>query len=241
MRNKEKNLTFMGHLHELRIRLIRIVIVLIVMVILAFTFHEEILEVLRYPAPDNITLQAIKLTEMFSTSMRISMIAGIIGAVPYITWELLMFVSPALTRREKKYIYIIFPWVILMFCAGVAFAYFYLIPRIIEFLLGWGADIVTIQPMFSDYVNIVTRLLLVSGLVFEFPVLTTFLSRIGLVNPNWLAGKRRAAILIAFILAALITPTPDPINQSIVAAVLIVLYEMSIWLSKLVYRKKDSV
>ena len=94
--------------------------------------------------------------------------------------------------------------------------------------------------MFSDYINIVTRMLLVSGLVFELPVLITFLARIGIVKPQWLASKWRGAVIISFVLAAIITPTPDPINQSIVAGVLIFLYGLSLLLTKLVYRKKNA-
>jgi len=238
MSDSENNLSILGHFSEMRKRLIRSVIVLVIMIIVAFVFWERLVEILLYPAPEGITLQAIKMTEMFSTTMRISLIAGVILAMPYLTYELLMFVSPALTRSEKKYVYIALPWIALMFIGGVVFAYFIMIPNITNFLLSWGADLVTPQPMFSDYVNIVTRMLLVSGLVFELPVLITFLARIGIVKPKWLASKWRGAIIISFILAAIITPTPDPINQSIVAGVLIFLYGLSLILSKLVYREK---
>jgi sec-independent protein translocase protein TatC len=239
MTDKEKNLSILGHFKELRIRLIRCTVVLIIAVIVAFIFNKQLIELLILPAPDDITLQAVKLTEMIGTSMRVSLFAGVILAVPYFTFELIMFVSPALTSREKKYVYIVLPWIALMFTGGVVFSYFILTPRMIAFLLKWGSDIVTIQPMLSDYINIVTRLLLVTGLVFELPVLTTFLSRIGIIKPRWLSSKRKHAIIISFVLAAIITPTIDPVNQTLVAAVLIILYEMSIWLSFLVYRKKS--
>ena len=238
MSNGEKNLSILGHFSEMRKRLIRSVIVLVIMIIVAFVFWERLADILLYPAPEGITLQAIRMTEMFSTTMRISLVAGIILAMPYLTYEFIMFVSPALTRSEKKYVFIILPWIALMFIGGVVFAYFVMIPNITSFLLSWGADLVTPQPMFSDYVNIVTRMLLVSGLVFELPVLITFLARIGIIKPQWLASKWRGAIIISFILAAIITPTPDPINQSIVAGVLIFLYGLSLLLSKLVYKKK---
>jgi len=240
MSDKEKHLSILGHFNELRMRLIRCTVVLIITVIIAFVFNKQLIEILIYPAPADITLQAVRLTEMLGTSMRVSLFAGIILAMPYFTFELIMFVSPALTGREKKYVYIVLPWIALMFAGGVAFSYFILTPRMIDFLLKWGSDIVTVQPMLSDYINIVTRLLLVTGLVFELPVLTTFLSRIGIIKPKWLSSKRKHAIIISFILAAIITPTIDPVNQCLVAAVLIILYEMSIWLSFLVYRKKKS-
>ncbi|MFC2020864.1 twin-arginine translocase subunit TatC [Chloroflexota bacterium] len=238
MSNEANKLSALGHIGELRKRLIRSVIVVAITVIFSFVFYPQIFDILLVPAPQDISLQAIKMTEMLGTTMRVALISGIILAMPYLTYELIMFVSPALTRREKKYVYLILPWIALMFAAGVAFAYFIIIPRITGFLIGWGSDIVSIQPMFSDYINIVTRLLLVVGLVFEMPVVTTFLARIGVIKPNWLADRRKPAIVIAFILAAIITPTIDPINQSLIAIPLVALYEMSIWLAKLVYKRK---
>jgi sec-independent protein translocase protein TatC len=240
MSDIENNLSILGHFAEMRKRLIRSIVVLVIMIIVAFVFWERLVEILLYPAPEGVTLQAIRMTEMFATTMRISLIAGVILAMPYLTYELLMFVSPALTRSEKKYVYLALPWIALMFIGGVVFAYFIMIPNITSFLLSWGADLVTPQPMFSDYINIVTRMLLVSGLIFELPIVITFLARIGVIKPQWLASKWRGAVIIAFILGAIITPTPDPINQSIVAGVLIFLYGLSLLLAKLVYRKRKS-
>ena len=240
MSDSEKNLSILGHFSEMRKRLIRSVIVLVITIIVAFVFWKDLVEILMYPAPEGITLQAVKMTEMFGTTMRICLVAGIILAMPYLTYELLMFVSPALTRSEKKYVYIVLPWIALMFIGGVVFAYFIMIPNITAFLLNWGADLITPQPMFSDYINIVTRMLLISGLIFELPVLITFLARIGIIRPQWLASKWRGAVIISFILAAIITPTPDPLNQSIVAGVLIFLYGLSLFLARLVYRKKST-
>ena len=110
----------------------------------------------------------------------------------------------------------------------------------IGFLLTFGSDIAVPQIRIGNYVSFVSRLLLVVGLVFEMPVLTTFLSRLGVLKPKWLADKRKAAIIIAFILAAIITPTIDPVNQSLVAIPLIALYEISIWLAKFVYKREPA-
>ena len=128
-----------------------------------------------------------------------------------------------------------------MFGAGVIFSYFILVPPATKFLLTWGSDIATPQIKIGNYISVVTRLLLAVGLVFELPVITTFLSRLGIITPKWLSDKRKLAIIFAFILAAIITPTFDPINQSLVAIPLIILYEMSIWLAKLVQRKQTHV
>ena len=130
------------------------------------------------------------------------------------------------------------PFVGGLFIAGMAFAYFVALPRAIEFLVGFGTDVVEIVPRIKDYINIVTRLLVATGLSFEMPVIIMVLARVGIASPNWLASKRKIWFVVAFILAAIITPTIDPITQTAIAGPLIVLYELSIWLARIVYRKK---
>jgi sec-independent protein translocase protein TatC len=181
--SSDRNLTILGHLAELRRRLIRGAIAVLITTVVSFIFYERILNILIAPAPVNIQLQAIEMTEMLSISMRIAIVCGIILASPYLTYELIMFVSPALTRKEKRYVYLVLPWIALMFAAGVAFSYFVLIPRMTFFLLTWGSNIVDVVPKIGSYINLVTRLLLAVGLVFEMPVLTTFLARIGVLKP----------------------------------------------------------
>ena len=240
MSNDERKLSVLGHLGELRQRLIRSVIAVVITSTLSFIFYRQIFDILIRPA-QGINLIFIEMTEMLGTIMRVCLVSGIILAMPYLTYQLIMFVSPALTRRERRYVYLILPWIALMFAAGVIFTYFILLPPAIRFLVTFGSDIATPQIRIENYISIVTRLLLVVGLIFEMPVLTTFLARLGVIKSKWLADKRKIAIIFAFILAAAITPTFDPINQSLVAIPLIVLYEMSIWLAKLVQRKETQV
>ncbi len=239
MSTDEKKLSVIGHLSELRKRLIRSIIVVALMSLLAFIFYEQIFNILIFPVKD-IDLIYIELTEMLGTIMRVSLVSGIIVSIPYLTYELIMFVSPALTRREKKYVYLILPWIALMFAGGVVFSYFIITPRMVTFLLTFGSDIATPQIKVGNYISIVTRLLLAVGLIFEMPVLTTFLARIGVLKPEWLSGKRKIAIVVSFILAAIITPTIDPINQCLVALPMVVLYEMCIWMAKLVYKRSPA-
>ena len=240
MSDDESKLSVLGHLGELRKRLFRSVIAVAVATALAFVFYEQLFEILTSRTPD-IDLIFIEMTEMIGTIMRVCLVSGIIVAMPYLVYEFIMFVSPALTRREKKYVYLVLPWIALLFAAGVTFAYFVLIPRITGFLITFGSDIAEPQIKIGNYISIVTRLLLMIGLVFEMPVITTFLARLGILKPKWLADRRRTAIIVAFILAAIITPTIDPVNQSLVAVPLVALYEMSIWLAKLVQRKEPRV
>ena len=236
----DKKLTILGHLSELRRRLIKCVIAVLITTILSFVFAKQIFHILILPA-EGINLIYIEMTEMIGTYMRVSLTSGIILTMPYLIYQLIMFVSPALTPKERKHVYLVLPWIALMFAAGVVFGYFILIPPATKFLITFGSDIATPQIKIGNYISIVTRLLLAIGLVFEMPVVTTFLARLGVITPKWLAGKRRLAIIFAFILAAIITPTFDPLNQTLVAAPLIVLYEISIWLAKLVQPKEARV
>ncbi len=232
-----KKLSLLGHFRELRKRLVISVIAVVITTIIAFVFYDQIFHILLLPAKDT-QLIFIELTEMVGTIMKVCLGAGIILAMPFLTVQAVLFVAPALTPREKKYVYMILPWIAFMFISGVVFGYFILIPPATSFLLSFGSDIAVPQIKIGNYVSVITRLLLAIGLVFEMPVVVAFLARVGIVNARWLASKRKIAILAAFVLAAIITPTFDPINQSLVAVPLVILYELSIWLAKLVQRKK---
>lgn len=237
MREDEK-LSILEHLREFRQRLVKSVIAVLVTTIISFIFARQIFHILILPAGD-IKLIYIEMTEMLGTYMKVCLLSGLILAMPYLIYHFIMFVSPALTPREKKAVYLVLPWVTFMFAAGVLFGYFVLIPPATKFLITFGSDIATPQIKIGNYISIITRLLLAIGLVFEMPVVSTFLARIGVITSKWLAGKRKVAIIFAFILGAVITPTFDPINQSLVALPLIALYEMSIWLAKIFERKKE--
>ncbi len=235
--NGDKKQPVLSHLRELRQRLIKSVIAIAIACVISFVFAKQIFNILIWPA-GGINLIFIEMTEMIGTYMRVCLVSGIILVMPYLVYHVIMFVSPALTPKEKRSVYLILPWISLMFAAGVVFGYFILIPPATHFLITFGSDIATPQIKIGNYISIITRLLLAIGLVFELPVITTFLARLGVITSKWLANKRRITILFAFILAAIITPTFDPVNQTLVAVPIILLYEMSIWLAKIVERKK---
>jgi sec-independent protein translocase protein TatC len=238
--SKNKNLTILGHFHELRNRLIKCVIAVIITTTISFIFARQIFNIMILPA-GGINLIYIEMTEMVGTYMKVCLTSGVILAMPYLIFQFIMFVSPALTRKEKKYVYLVLPWVGLMFVAGVIFGYFVLIPPAVKFLTTFGSDIAVPQIKIGNYISIVSRLLLAIGFVFELPVVTTFLSRLGIITPKWLSSKRKPAVILAFLVGAIITPTFDPINQTLVSVPLIILFEMSIWLAKLVQRKEGRV
>jgi sec-independent protein translocase protein TatC len=236
----EHKLSLLGHIVELKKRLLRSAIAVALTTTLSFFFADQIFAFLKAPAGD-LSLIFVELTEFISTYMKVCLVSGLILAMPFVTYQLIMFIAPALKRPEKKMLYMVMPWIIIMFAGGALFGYYVLIPPATQFLIGFGSDIAAPQIRVGNYIGFVSRMMLAIGLVFELPVVTTFLARIGIVSSHWLAGKRKMAIVGSFIIAAIITPTPDPINQTLVAVPLIILYEACIWLAKLVEKRKAAV
>lgn len=233
-------LPFMVHLKELRNRIMYSVIAVAVTTGIALIFGEWLINVLKYPGR-NMELIAIKLVENMSVYFKVSLMAGVIGAMPVLVYQIFAFVAPGLTSSEKRMILRIMPGIIIMFIVGVAFAYFIALPPALWFLYTFMSQAATPMPTISDYMSVVTRLLLVIGLVFETPLIVMALARLGVVSPQWLASRRRMWIVVAFVLAAIITPTFDPINQTIIAVPLILLLEVGIILARMVYKKKRVV
>ena len=236
MTDGEQKLTVLSHFQELRRRLVWSVITVAVGVVVCFIFYGPIFDILKRPA-GAIAFSALEMTERISSIMLVCVVGGVIIAMPVLVYQGIMFVAPALTRQEKRWVYFIIPWIFLMFLAGVVFGYFVLAPWTIWFLYNFGSNIAEMFPRISNYISFLTKLLLLTGLVFEMPVISTFLARIGLLKPEWLVKKRTIAIIVSFVVAAVITP-PDPITQCLLAIPLIILYEMSIWLAKLAYGRK---
>jgi len=235
---QEKKLSITEHLLELRSRLIKSTIALGVGIVISFPLAFYIFDILKSRAPSDMNLVFINVTEMLGTYMKVALYCGIALSLPYLIYQLVMFFAPALGDKEKRYLYLSMPLVVVLFAAGVCFAYFIFLPPALKFLLTFGSDIA--QPMItvSNYVSVLVRLLLAVGLVFEIPLVITLLAKLGVVSPQKLAKGRKWAILAAFVLGAIITPTMDPVNQTLIAAPIIVLYELSIWLAKLAYPKK---
>tara|TARA_Y100000815_G_scaffold196025_1_gene179531 strand:- start:1008 stop:1613 length:606 start_codon:yes stop_codon:yes gene_type:complete len=173
-----------------------------------------------------------ELTEFIGIAMKASLFVGVFGSLPFLLWQMVMFSAPGLNPTEKRYLYSLMPITILVFLAGSAFGYFMLFPPAVKFLLTFGSNVATPMIRIGNYINLMLSLLFWMGIVFELPIILFFLSRIGVVSPEFLARNRRWAIVIAFVLGAIITPTLDPINQAFVAGPIIVLYEVGVLLSK---------
>ena len=228
----DEPLPFWRHLEELRNRLIKSVIAVVLTTIFSFIFAKQIFNLLRSRA-GNITLIYVEMTEMIETYCIVALTSGIVLALPYLVYQLVMFIRPGLTDKERKYLYILLPSVILCFAAGLLFGYFVLIPPAAEFLISFGSDIAIPQIRVGNYVSLMARLLFVIGLCFETPLLMFFLAKIHVLNPSFLARYRKVAFILAFIIGAVITPTFDPVNQTLVALPLYILYEAGIILAKI--------
>ena len=203
--SKDKKLTFLGHLAELRTRLIRTVIAVVITAILSFVFARQIFQVLTLPI-EGTELIFIDMTEMLGIYMKVCLATGIALAMPYIVYQTVMFIAPALTPKEKTYVYLVLPWIAFMFVGGMAFSYFVLLPPAVKFLVSFGSDIATPQIRVGTYISVVTRLIVATSVIFELPVISTFLARLGIITSGWLASKRKLAIVLAFVLGAIITP-----------------------------------
>jgi sec-independent protein translocase protein TatC len=235
----EKQITFMGHLRELRSCLVRSVIALLVALPISFYVSKYVFDILMKPVP-GIKLIYTEITEMLGTYAKVTLIIAVILTLPFIVYQIVMFVRPALTRRERSYVYIMLPAIAICFVIGVTFAYFVLLPPALNFLFTFGSDIAEPMIKVGNYVSVLTNLLFWIGMCFEIPIVMFFLTKIGVIKPGWLSKYRKAAYIIAFVIGAVITPTFDPVNQSLVAIPVIILYEFGIILSKVAQRKKGT-
>ena len=240
----ERELTILQHLAELRRRVIVSVLALLVGSAAAWAFWKQIVQWLERPARDlessGVALIATEVTETLTTSIKVSLVSGFVVAFPIVLYQIVMFVAPGLTPKERRYLLAFLPGALLCFAAGLAFAYFVLIPPAFRFLLTFGSDVAVPMIKISNFVNLELRLLFWMGLVFETPLVMFLLAKLGIVDARKLSRFRRFWLVIAFILAAIITPTFDPVNQSLVAAPLIALYELGILMVRVGSRNRDS-
>src|SRR5260221_3508351 len=221
----------MQHLGELRSRLMVACFGIVITTTIAFFFPKAIILLREAPAHLGKPLQIISPTEGFTTYMRVSLFTGIALAMPIILYEIYAYIDPALRPTERKFLLTLGPFVLLLFAGGMAFCYFLLLPNAINFLFTFGSEIFEPAPRASEYISFVTTFILGLGLVFEMPVIIFAVTTIGLVKRSWLAKQRRYVVLLVFVLGAIITPTPDPFNQTLVAVPMYLPFELGLLLS----------
>ena len=215
------------HLQEFRKRLIICLVVVAIAALACYNYVDDIIALLSGPAGK---LYFMNPSEVFFTYMEIALYAGILFTLPVLLYEVWAFVAPALWPEERRAVLVILPTAIILFYVGLVFAYYLVIPAAVTFFMGFATQ--TLQPMFSleSYLSFILALTLPFGFIFELPLIVVFLAKIGLVTGDFLKGKRKILIVIAFIFAAVVSPTTDIFTQTMIAVPLIVLYEISLFI-----------
>jgi len=229
----EDKQTVLEHLSELRKSILISVAAIFIAAMGCFYFNEFLLQVVTYPVRSigqNLIVTGV--TEAFFVKLQLSFLAGFIIAFPIISWAVWRFVKPALYTHERRYIYVLYPATIILFTGGVVFAYFVVLPLVLNFFVYIAGE--NLETMFKvdQYVSFVMSFVLPFGLTFELPVITYFLTKMGVIKPQVLSRNRKYAFLIIVILGGVLSPGPDPISQVLMAGPIYILYEASILVAK---------
>ena len=265
MSEEAKEMSFLGHLEELRWHLVRSTVVIFVLAIVLFVFREEIYNnfIIAHTHSDFVTyrffcqvfgsigiessfcdvqipskLQALSLTQQLMSSLWVSIILGVIIAFPYLLWEMWRFIAPGLhkteRRKSKGFLFI----ASILFFIGVAFSYYVIMPMSVSFFYGYQISENIVNNFTLDsYISLFTNTMLGISFVFELPVVIYFLSKLGLVTPDFLRKYRKHSLVLVLILSAIITP-PDVASQIIVSIPILILYEIGIYISGFVQKKQ---
>lgn len=234
------SMTFLEHLSDLRKRLFYSFIALFIGVIPAWVFSKDLFNILAIPVykylPEGEKLAFIKLTDPFMLYIKVAFLASIFFMSPFIFYQVWLFIAPGLYRKEKKYVIPFVLFTTIFFVTGALFGFFVVFPWAVRFFLSMGSEF---QAMITvdKYFSLVLRIHLGIALVFEMPTLAFFLTRMGILTPKWMIKNFKYAVLSIFIIAAIITPTPDMVTQSIIAIPMLGLYGLSIFIS-FIFRKR---
>lgn len=231
---ENKAMSLVGHLGELRKRIIISAIAILVGFCVAYYYVDDILAIIIAPAGK---LYYMRPTEAFFTYMKVALVAGLIAASPIWLYEVWAFVIPALTKQEKKLTNWFLPFAIILFIMGILFSYALVLPVAIQFFIGFATD--ELQPLFSigQYIDFVIAFVLPFGLIFELPIVMIIMAKLNLITSAFLRSKRKIFLFLSFVIGGLISPTPDMFSQTMIAMPMIILYEVSLWMVAKVMKK----
>lgn len=229
--NGGTSMTILDHLRELRGRLLKAAIALIVTSLLTSIFAGEIIEFLVRPYGSE--LQTLGPTESVITYFRVALLSGAALAMPVIVYQLLAFIVPGLTRKERRWVYISVPFTTVLFLGGILFAWLIMVPAAVDFLANFRSDLFNNEWTAREYVSFVVSIAFWIGVSFQTPLIIFILAKVGLVTPGFLARNWRFAVVVVAVIAALITPTVDPFNMALLMLPLLALYGLSIVLAML--------
>ena len=242
---EEREMSFLDHLEELRWRLVKSALGLVVAVIGCSIFSDWLVNevVLR---PGRRTDPPLKLINtvpygQITFYMGVVITAGLIITSPWILYQLWKFVEPGLREKEKKYVSGIVVSTTFCFLTGVSFAYFLMLPYMLQFFTTFGTTSIVNMISVSEYMSFVIQLILLSGLIFELPMISYFLARFGIMTPAFMRHYRRHSIVAILIIAAVVTPTTDPVTMLVFSLPMFLLYEVSIWIAGIAARKRAEI
>lgn len=245
-----KEMSFLEHLEELRWRIVKALIGIILGMIVCWVFIDDLMNTLLLkpvidlnqnlkPGQQPIQLQNLKPFGQVFLYMQVAIIGGVILSVPNILYQLWSFIAPGLMPKERRYI----KWIVFFssfcFLFGIAFAYFLMLPAALTFFAGFGTPQIENNIAISEYMNFIISVMLAAGVVFELPMVSWFLSKLGILTPKFMRRYRRHSIVAIFVLAALLTPGTDPVSQVLLAVPLLLLYEISIMISAWAWKGKN--
>lgn len=236
-----KEMSFLDHLEELRWNIIKALAGLLIAVVLCAVYSDYIVQniLMRPLHTAGLKAQVLAPYGIVLLYMQTILICGLILSMPNTLLWLWKFVSPGLLKKERRYVSKIVFFTSLCFFAGVAFSYFILLPISLKFFAGFGTQTIDLNIAIDQYISFVLTLLLGAGLVFELPMISYFLTRLGFLTPAFMRHYRRHSIVVILIIAAVVTPTPDPMTQLMLALPMMALFEISILVSKIAMRKRE--
>jgi sec-independent protein translocase protein TatC len=254
---EDTKLPLTEHLSDLRKRLLISTVFLFIAFLVIFNYSEELFKLLTFPLKSEIILDFknpyfhikektpvslvfLAPAEAFWMHMKVSFVASFIFALPVIFYQIWKFISPGLLSKEKKYLIPFLVSSTALFLTGSLFCFAIILPFAMTFLLGYKIGSLTPMISVGSYIDFCLKFILAFGAIFELPLVIIFLTKFGIVSPGSLAKNRKYAVLFSFISAAILTPTPDAFNQVLMAVPIIILYEIGILLSRIIYRKKKN-
>lgn len=248
--DEEKEMSFLDHLEELRWRIIWAASGILVGTIVCWIFidwlmNDVLLRPVIYlnahlaPGQQPITLQNLKPFGQLFLYMEVAIVGGIILSIPNVLYQLWAFIAPGLMPKERRYIKSIVFFSSFCFLTGIAFSYFVMLPAALQFFAGFGTTAIVNNIAISEYMSFVVSVMLAAGVVFELPMVSWFLSKLGILTPKFMRRYRRHSIVVIFVLAAILTPGTDPVSQVLLAIPLLFLYELSILISVWAWKGKQ--
>ena len=234
-------MSFLDHLEELRWRLIYSLIGLVVGTAICWIFIDFLVNaILLKPAMDSgAKLQNLRPFGQLFMYMQVAIVGGVILSLPNIFYQLWSFIAPALKKKERKYALMIVFYSTVCFLSGIVFAYYVMLPLTLKFAAQFGTTEIANQFAIDEYLSIIISVMLAAGFIFELPMISFFLTKLGILKPQYMRKYRRHAIVVIMILAAFLTPGTDPVSQIVLAVPLVLLYEISIFISKISVKKVD--